>query len=373
MSKNCLLTGGAGIVGSHIIFEWIHKALVEKTVDHLFVVIRNGEKSAKERLLAILQDTSRPSFLNNFSLENCLEKITPIAEDLTNIKKNTLEKYNFNTVIHCAGSTNLASTADSKNTVHSQNFLVTKQLLEQLPKSVNRFIYISTAFSFGIQNTKVNDVIANYKAEKFRNPYEKSKYESERFVKEMCAKKNIQSQILRPSIICGRLIDKPFFETPKFDVFYAWAIFLDKYANKSIENFRIWIDKKSGLNIVPVDFVSKAILHAFKNPSIKELNIVNPKQILHKNYVGKVLESFQMNSYEYVNEKPENLNSFEQLYYKTIGSIFENYISIPDLQFKSDQIVKLIQQLQLDLTLGVHENFMNLINFSVEKKFKKSY
>lgn len=370
---NCLLTGGTGIVGSHVIFDWIQKALVEKTVNHLYVVIRANEKSAKQRLIDILQDNSRPQFLNNFSLEQCLEKVTVVSSDLATISKKNLVNLNFDTVIHCAGSTNLANTADSKNTVHNQNFLVTQQLLNQLPDFVKRFIYISTAYSFGIQKNKVNDAIANYKAEKFRNPYEKSKYESERFVKEICAAKNIDSQILRPSIICGRLIDKPFFETPKFDVFYAWPIFLNKYANTTIDNFRIWIDKKSGLNIVPVDFVSKTIIHAFLNPSIKELNIVNPKQILHKNYVGKVLESFKMTSYEYVTQKPENLNGFEQLYYKTIGAIFENYISIPDLQFNSEKIVKIIQQLQLDVTLGVHDNFMNLINFSVEKNFKKSY
>jgi hypothetical protein len=29
--------------------------------------------------------------------------------------------------------------------------------------------------------------------------------------------------------------------------------------------------------------------------------------------------------------------------------------------------------LKLENNLGVHDNFMNLINFSVEKKFKKSY
>ncbi|PWH86893.1 SDR family oxidoreductase [Brumimicrobium oceani] len=370
---NCLLTGGSGIVGSHIIFEWIQKALVEKTVNHLFVVIRDSEKSAQQRLVYILQDESRPAFLNQFTLEECLAKVTVISEDLSSISEEALAKYNFDTVIHCAGSTSLLNTSDSKSKVHNQNYLVTKNLLEQLPKSVNRFLYISTAYSFGIQNSKVNDKIENYSVNKFRNPYEQSKYESERYVKEVCLKKNIKSQILRPSIICGRLIDKPLFETPKYDVFYSWPIFLDKYANKPVDKFRIWIDKKSGLNIVPVDFVSKAILYAFLNPEIKELNIVNPKQILHKDYVGNVLESFNIHSYKYVEEKPENQNAFEQLYYKTLGGLFEKYISVPDLQFKPDLILKLIEQLKLEITLGVHENFMNLINFSVEQKFKKSY
>jgi nucleoside-diphosphate-sugar epimerase len=370
---NCLLTGGSGIVGSHIIFEWLHKAIVEKTVDHLFVIIRDTKKSAQQRLVAILQDASRPDFLNKFTLEACLEKVTVISSDLSAINKNTLEKYNFDTVIHCAGSTSLLNTSDSKDKVHTQNFLVTKQLLNELPTYVNRFIYISTAYSFGIQNKKVDDSIENYKVAHFRNPYEQSKYESELYVKKTCKLKSIDSQILRPSIICGRLIDSPLYEIPKFDVFYSWAIFLDKYANKSKENFRIWIDEESGLNIVPVDFVSKAILYAFLNRTIKELNIVNPHQILHKEYVGAVLESFDIDSYEYVTEKPDNLNTFELLYYKSIGGLFEKYVSVPDLQFKPELILKLINQLDLDTTLGVHDNFMNLINFSVQKKFKKSY
>ena len=370
---NCLLTGGTGIVGSHIIFEWIHKAIVDKTVNHLFVVIRDNELSAQQRLLNILKDKSRPDFLNDYTLEACLEKVTVITQDLATLTKEHLNKYDFDTVVHCAGSTSLLHTSDSKKKVHTQNYLVTKQLLQELPQNVTRFLYISTAYSFGIQNEKVHDVIEQYDVKHFRNPYEQSKYECERYVKEACNDKNIAAQILRPSIICGRLIDMPFYETPKFDVFYSWAIFLDKYAEKAKENFRIWIDKKSGLNIVPVDFVSKAVLYAFLNPHIKELNIVNPKQILHKDYVGDVLESFNINSYEYIEERPENLTIFEQLYYKSIGGLFEKYVSIPDLQFQPDLILKLIDQLKLDPTLGVHKNFMNLINFSVEKKFKKSY
>jgi nucleoside-diphosphate-sugar epimerase len=370
---NCLLTGGGGIVGSHIIFEWLHKAIVEKTVHHLFVIIRDNEKSAVQRLHDILQDPSRPEFLNKFTLEACLEKITLISSNISEINKKTLEAYDFDTVIHCAGSTSLLHTSDTKEKVHTENYLITRHLLNQLPTAVSRFIYISTAYSFGIQNEKVGDTIESYNVTNFRNPYEQSKYESELYVKQTCKLKNIDSQILRPSIICGRLIDKPLYETPKFDVFYSLAMFLDKYASKAKENFRVWVDQKSGLNIVPVDFVSKAILYAFLNPAIKELNIVNPEQILHKNYVDDYLKYFNIHSFEYVDKKPKNQNALEQLYYKTIGSIFEKYISIPDLQFKPELILKLIVALKLENNLGVHDNFMNLINFSVEKKFKKSY
>jgi len=370
---NCLLTGGGGIVGSHILFEWIHKAIVEQSVNHLFVIIRDNVKPAKQRLFDILQDPSRPAFLNQFTLMQCLEKVTLISSNLSDIDQKTLEKYNFDTVIHCAGSTNLLHTSDSKEKVHAENYLITKHLLEQLPQNVNRFIYISTAYSFGIQQEKVDEQIENYQVSTFRNPYEESKYESEIFVKKSCKIKNIQCQILRPSIICGRLTEFPLYETPKFDVFYSLAMFLAKYAHKSKDNFRVWIDKQSGLNIVPVDFVAKAILYAFLNPTIKSLNIVNPKPILHKDYVENYLDYFKINSFEYVDDKPENMNAFEELYYKTIGFVFEKYISVPDLQFKPTQILKLINALKLEQNLGVHDNFMKLIHFAVEKKFKKSY
>jgi len=370
---NCLLTGGTGIVGSHILFDWLHKAIVEKTVNHLYVLIRNSEKSAEKRLLAILNDKSRPEFLNNFTLESCLEKITVISNDLSTIDKTTLEKYDFDSVIHCAGSTSLLQNNDAKTFVHEQNYLVTKNLLQNLPDKATRFLYISTAYAYGFQQDKVSETIENYTVSDFRNPYEKSKYDTEKYVVAFCAKKNISAQILRPSIICGRLIDAPLFETPKFDVFYAMPMFLGKYAYKYSENFRIWIDQNSGLNIVPVDFVSKAILHAFLNPEIKELNIVNPQPVLHKESLASVLKIFNINEYTLVSEKPENLNDFEKLYYKTIGSVFENYLSVTDLQFKTDSILKFITKLELQKNLGVHDNFMNLINLSIQKKFKKSY
>jgi len=370
---NCLLTGGSGIVGSHVIFDWLKQSITNNSNNHLYVVIRDNKNSAKQRLINILNSHTKPEYLKDISIEKCLKKITVIAEDLVTINKDKLKALNFTTVIHCAGSTNLSHATNSKTVVHEQNYKATQQLLENIPNQVNRFIYISTAYSYGIQNEIVNDNISKYTVDSFRNPYEKSKYETEQYVLQKCKIINIASQILRPSIICGRLIDKPFFETPKFDVFYSWPMFLEKYSKKFENAFRIWIDKESGLNIVPVDFVSKAILYAVNHPEIKELNIINPKQVLHKDYVGKVLESFKINNYEYIDKMPINLNSFEALYYKTIGQLFKNYISIPDLQFQPDRIIDIIKQLKLETTLGVHENFMNLIDFSVQKKFRQSY
>lgn len=372
-SIGCLLTGATGIVGSHILFEWLKKSF-ESDLDYkIYLVIRNADKQAKQRLLEVLENDSRPAFMERYTIKDCLKKITLISNDVSQLDKQALSEYQFDTVIHCAGSTSLMHTVEAKEEVNYQNFSITKHLLEALPKQVNRFIYISTAYSFGIQQQNVKEGIEKFNVDTFRNPYEESKYRSEVFVKEYCANNNITPQILRPSIICGRLLEVPFLETPKFDVFYAWAIFLKRYAEKSQETFRIWIDKKSGLNIVPVDFVAKAVLYACDNPQLEELNIVNPKQILHKNYVGDVLNLFKVDKFEYVDSRPENLNLFESLYYKTIGGVFENYVSIPDLKFDTEKIQHFIDTLKLEANLGVHKNFINLIDFAVSKNFKESY
>jgi nucleoside-diphosphate-sugar epimerase len=370
---NCLLTGSTGILGSHILFEWIRKSLKEQSVNQIFLVIRDKEISAEERLKAILNHPSRPGFLDDFSTEECLSKLTIIESDLASIDRRMLAQYNFDTVIHCAASTSLAQTASSKAKVYQDNLLLTQHLLQALPNQVKRFIYISTAFSYGIQDSMVSENIEDYAVTKFRNAYEKSKFECEGYVKQFCSNYDLEVQILRPSIICGRLLEKPYFETPKYDVFYSWAMFLSKYAQTFSNQFRIWIHQNSGLNIVPVDFVAKAILHAYLNPEIKELNIVNPKPVLHETYVEKVLQYFNINSFEVINKMPVDLNLFESLYYKSVGVVFEKYISIPDLKFNSEAILKLIEELQLDLNLGVHGNFMNLIDYSVAKQFRRSY
>jgi nucleoside-diphosphate-sugar epimerase len=370
---NCLLTGATGIVGSHILFEWLHTALTTSKVNHLYVVIRSNTLSAKDRLLQILNDSNKPSNLNNFKLEDLLSKITVIDSDLKTLQLTHFNNLQIDSIIHCAGSTNLMPSNDTETYVNEQNFEVTKHLLHTFKKHINRFIYISTAYSFGIQEHKVDDFIENHHVENFRNPYEASKYESESYVKAFCKSEDISSQILRPSIVCGRLIEPPFFETPKFDVFYSWPMFLNKYAQQCKDHFRIWIDKKSGLNIVPVDFVAKTVIYVVLHPEITELNIVNPQQILHKDYVGHVLKSFRINSFEFTSKKPEHLNTFETLYYKSIGVLFEKYVSIPDLQFNAEGILKVIEKLELNINLDVHNNFMKLIDFSVEKQFRKSY
>ncbi len=370
---NCLLTGATGIVGSHILFEWLQKTLQKSSTEKLYLVVRNTNITAIQRVKKVLTDSTRPKFMERFTLEECLSRLCIISKDVGSLTQKDLKSIDFTTVIHCAGSTNLTHSKETKQQVYTENYSITEHLLKIVPQRVSRFLYISTAFSFGIQEKVVKEEMKNFKVSTFRNPYENSKYDSEILVKRLCKVKQIEYQILRPSIVCGRLLEAPFFETPKFDVFYAWAIFLSKYAKKADNQFRIWIDKTSGLNIVPVDFVAKAIMYAYETPKIKELNIINPTKISHKTYVGEVLRKFNINQFEYVSNKPENLNVFEQLYYKTIGSVFEKYITVPDLKFDSELITKLIKELNLDSSLGVSENFINLIDFSIKKKFRKSY
>jgi len=374
--KTYLLTGATGIVGSHILFELIHKSFTTNSIHKIILVVRNGSSlSAENRVKKILTAPNRPDFLKEYRLSAMMALLEIIPCDIHALSSNKLRESNAAPihVIHCAGTTNLATSSIAEKETREEILDATKNIFEAIKECASHFTYISTAFSCGIQTAEVNDNFLNLKSHAYRNPYERCKNQSEHLVVALATKYHVQWQIVRPSIICGRLIDAPFFETPKFDVFYAWAIFLQKYSNRHREKFRIWIDRTAGLNIVPVDFVAKSIVYALDNPQLRELNIVNPKKVYHTQYISQVLAFFGVTGHDYVDAEPSDKEELETLYYKTVGELFKNYITIPDLMYETAQIQQVMTELKIDSDLKVEENFLNLISYAAEKNFATSY
>ena len=92
-----------------------------------------------------------------------------------------------------------------------------------------------------------------------------------------CERKGIPFQILRTSIICGRVMDAPLYYTPKFDVFYGWLKFFWQLKRAELHSpLRLCVHEAATMNVVPVDFVAKAIVKALRS-HVGQLNIVNPE------------------------------------------------------------------------------------------------
>jgi len=367
MDRHIFLTGSTGVLGRHVLYEWLRQSFESKNQEQLYVLIRSNDDSPQTRLEKILTDDARPHYMDLYNIYDCLNKITVIEGSLNSLKAEDLKPYGFDVVIHSAGSTNLADTIAANKEVNEHNLEGTTNLLRSLPKSVDQFIYISTAYSYGCNENLISENNTDFWVPEFRNPYEASKYYCEQIVKAWGEENNVVTQIARPSIIGGRLLDRPLYVTSKFDVFYSWPLFLQKFGRAYKDKFRIWLDTSCGLNIIPVDVAAKCVLYCLANPHLTALNIVNPKKLMHSYYVGAVLKHFGVNDFEYVSEKPTDLNRFENLYYKTVGGLFEQYITKADLSFDSTRICMVLEALEIDTDLKVKENFMDIIEYAVMK------
>jgi nucleoside-diphosphate-sugar epimerase len=165
---------------------------------------------------------------------------------------------NVQTVIHCAGDTSFfpRTTADSR-AIFIDAPLALLQALH--PGRLERWCQISTAFVCGRRGGAVFESEGAV-GQKFHNPYEEIKLESEIALKEFCARCGIDLRILRPSVVIG-----PESSTPggspssllyQFIRLAAALARRDKGAEAVV---RIQGRPAAYFNIVPIEYVSAAI------------------------------------------------------------------------------------------------------------------
>ncbi|QWU13741.1 Male sterility protein [Paenibacillus sophorae] len=168
-------------------------------------------------------------------------------------------------IIHSAGSVNLYNNSAAEKEVHDNNWRGTRNLLISSEAFDSKFNFISTAFSCGIVEGVVGNDFTIYEQPHFRNPYESCKNQTEKFIEHYCLSRKKEYQILRPSVVCGRLIDSPLYYISKFDVFYGWTKFFWNLKKQGIaESVRVRISADSKINVVPVDFVAKTVMNVFQ-------------------------------------------------------------------------------------------------------------
>jgi thioester reductase-like protein len=327
-----LLTGATGVLGSHIMYE-ILEYFVQNAIDgKLFLISRSkGKFSAKERISKLLYSSYTPEILKEIGVEKLYNYIELIDVALIDIPDAYSQKIQGAYFIHSAGFVNLSTDEEQREKIFEENTAYTKAIFETFSPFMSKFIYISTAFSSGERKGTIGNDFHNLNIEpKFRNAYENAKFESEKFVIEQSNSLGLPYQVLRPSVIGGRMIgtESNYFIS-KFMVFYLLAKFFHFTANKSSkqQNIRFIVNNFTGLNIIPVDYVAKVILNTFQRNDIQQLNIVN-----HTSFnIVKGLEII-MNEVGYTNFSTvsnavdfEYQNSIEKLYYESIGKHLKPY------------------------------------------------
>jgi thioester reductase-like protein len=382
---NVLLTGATGILGRHVLYELLHLYVSGEKKGRLIVVIRaNSDQSSLERLKTIIVHRFRPAYLTGHTLNDLLKYITVIdtpLEELNHSHVSLLNGLDNLYVIHSAAATDLSDTEAAHQSAFSFNYLATKHLISWCTPILRKFIFISSAFSIGHFEGVITDRYIKYnpdgspllsEAIKNRNPYERFKIKMEYELIEYCRQHGKSWQIIRPSSICGRMLDEPLYYTPTFNVFYLLGKFLLTCGSSNIlrngDKIRIESNPAGSMNIVPVDYVAKAIVKSFENDGIDQLNAVSSRQIPVA-YLLQCMCSYEGVRCELTAYKPsaESMSLAEKQYYETIGPMFSSYFSTPNYQFDTTNLRSIMSGI---VEADVQKQFKDLYEFAYENKFR---
>jgi long-chain acyl-CoA synthetase len=151
------------------------------------------------------------------------------------------------TVVHCAATVSFDLPLADSRRVNVEGTRHVVELAERC-RRLERLSYVSTAYVAG----EPGGVFGEHQldvGQRFRNPYERSKFEAERMIRQRAAE--LPLQILRPSIIVG---DSRTGQTSSFNVLYGP---LKAFARGRIP--AIPARRSSPVDIVPVDYVADRV------------------------------------------------------------------------------------------------------------------
>jgi thioester reductase-like protein len=221
-----LLTGATGFVGKEILDRFLDRGR------RVFALVRAEDDDAAAerlprhaRLRAVAGDIERPG------LGLADGRAAELANEVT-------------TVVHCAATVSFDLSLEESRRVNVDG---TRHVLDlaQRCKRLERLSYISTAYVAGEPRRLFQENELDV-GQRFRNPYERSKFEAERMLRERAD--GLPLQILRPSIIVG---DSRTGRTSSFNVLYGP---LKAFARGAIP--AIPARRSSPVDIVPVDYVA---------------------------------------------------------------------------------------------------------------------
>jgi thioester reductase-like protein len=221
-----LLTGATGFVGKEILDRFLDRGR------RVFALVRaEDDDAAAERLPRHARLTAVAGDIEQPGLGLADGRAAELADEVT-------------TVVHCAATVSFDLSLEESRRVNVEG---TRHVLDlaQRCKRLERLSYISTAYVAGEPRRLFQENELDV-GQRFRNPYERSKFEAERMLRERAD--GLPLQILRPSIIVG---DSRTGRTSSFNVLYGP---LKAFARGAIP--AIPARRSSPVDIVPVDYVA---------------------------------------------------------------------------------------------------------------------
>ncbi len=368
-----ILTGATGVLGSHIMYEILEVFIKKPNLNNkLFIIARNnGKNSAENRINDLLSSYYTPEIIRNIGLNDLNKYIEIINFDVVLHEELFLEKIKGAYLIHSAGYVNLSTDEGLKEKIFDENVQLTKTLFSILHPHIKKFIYIGTAFSSGVRSGLIGNDFHNLDfTPEHRNTYEYAKFHSENFIARECSALGLPFQILRPSVIGGKMLgtENNYFIL-KYMVFYLLAKFFHLAAKRKgkQENIRFIVNNETSLNIIPVDYVAKVVINTFENDAVEQLNIVHHQSFNMKEGLKIIMAEVGYSNFTFIpnNSDFEYNNSVEKMYYESIGKHLKPYFITDTNEYDTTLLNTILEIPKLD-----NAAFTNMIRYAIANDFQ---
>jgi nucleoside-diphosphate-sugar epimerase len=367
-----ILTGATGVLGSHVMYEILEFFINSKIEGKLFLIARSkGKCSALDRINELLSSSYTPKILRDKGITKLHEYLEVIDTDLASINADFSNKIKGAYFIHSAGYVNLSTDEAQSEKIFDENTTITKNIFTLFYPFIKKFIYIGTAFSSGERKGLIDNDFHNLDfVPEHRNAYENAKFHSENFIARQSKAIGLPYQILRPSVIGGKMLGKENnYFISKYMVFYLLAKFFHFTAQRrnKQDNVRFIINEQTGLNIIPVDYVAKVIVSVFQQDAIQQLNIVNNKSLNLVKGLELIMKEVGYTNYTLIKNTPdfEYKNTIEKLYYESIGKHLQPYFITHPNEYNTTLLNSILQIPKVDT-----EAFTNMILYARSNNFK---
>ncbi|MBN2736605.1 MAG: hypothetical protein JXR70_06460 [Spirochaetales bacterium] len=137
--------------------------------------------------------------------------------------------------------------------------------------------------------------------------------------------------------------------------------------NNRVSKVNIHINSNSGTNIIPVDYVAKAILPLTMQNDLTEVNIVHHRNNPHEFFLGRLLYLLGYPEYEFTDTEPEIKNRTEVFYYKTVGKIITDYFCMPEYHFDTSLLMQRTPGLEQP---NIMAHLDGIVDFARQNLFK---
>ncbi|HII16291.1 TPA: NAD-dependent epimerase/dehydratase family protein [Candidatus Woesearchaeota archaeon] len=244
-------------------------------------------------------------------------------------------------VIHLAADTSLAQRWAGDE---HPNVFALRMLLSCLKdsKKLKHFCYVSSAYACGEVSSAVPEGWLSLPAA-FRAPYEQSKWECEKMLKEFCSEQDFRVTIVRPSIlISSAALNCTGIRKQKTIYLFAKALqeVTEKQHNDAV--IRLAGDVDATLNIVSAEEVAHILMqsrHAMEKSTI--INAVNSEEVA----AGALLEAMMQGLncrglFRFAGRSIENMTRMEMEISRTTKH-FIPYLSGVSLQWESSAVTYL--------------------------------